>query len=54
MEHKFILSCGSTTDLPYSYMQSRGIPVIFYRYTANGTEHIDDLLSDLTQAFAQV
>ena len=46
MEHKFILSCGSTTDLPYSYMQSRGIPVIFYRYTANGTEHIDDMGRD--------
>lgn len=48
MEHKFILSCGSTTDLPYSYMQSRDIPVIFYSYTANGEEHIDDMGQDPT------
>ncbi len=26
MERKFILSCCSTVDLPYTYMQSRDIP----------------------------
>ena len=30
MERKFILSCCSTVDLPYSYMEQRDIPVLFY------------------------
>ena len=33
MERKFILSCCSTVDLPYSYMEQRDIPVLFYTYT---------------------
>ena len=28
MERKFTLSCCSTVDLPYSYMESRDIPAI--------------------------
>lgn len=43
---KFILSCESTVDLPYSYVKGRGIPVIFYTYTAGGVEHIDDMGRD--------
>lgn len=43
---KFILSCESTVDLPYSYVEGREIPVIFYTYTANGVEHIDDMGRD--------
>lgn len=46
MEHKFILSCGSTVDLPYSYCESRDIPVIFYTYVVDGKEYADDMLRD--------
>ena len=46
MERKFILSCGSTVDLPYSYCESRDIPVIFYTYVVDGTEYVDDMLRD--------
>ncbi len=46
MERKFILSCGSTVDLPYSYMAERDIPVIFYTYLVNGKEYIDDMGRD--------
>ncbi len=43
MEHNFILSCESTADLPYAYMQGRGIPVLFYSYTIDGEEYVDDM-----------
>ena len=33
MENQFTLSCCSTVDLPYAYMASRHIPVLFYTYT---------------------
>ena len=46
MERKFILSCGSTVDLPYSYVQSRDIPVIFYSYTIGDKEYVDDMERD--------
>lgn len=46
MERKFILSCGSTVDLPYSYCESRDIPVIFYTYVVDGKEYVDDMLRD--------
>ncbi len=46
MSQKFILSCESTVDLPFSYVSSRGIPVIFYSYTAAGKEYIDDMGRD--------
>ena len=46
MESKFILSCESTVDLPYSYMLSRQIPVLFYSYTVDGVEYEDDMLRD--------
>ena len=46
MEHRFILSCESTVDLPYSYMESRDIPVIEYIYTMGGEEYADDMGRD--------
>lgn len=44
MANDFILSCGSTVDLPYAYVQSRNIPVIFYSYEIEGTPYVDDML----------
>ena len=32
MSDKFILSCCSTVDLSYSYLESRHIPMLFYTY----------------------
>ena len=46
MERKFILSCCSTVDLPYSYMQSRDIHVLFYTYVVDGQEYVDDMGRD--------
>lgn len=42
----FILSCESTVDMPYSYVSERGINVIFYTYTVDGVEYIDDMGRD--------
>lgn len=46
MDSKFILSCESTVDLPFSYVDERHISVIFYSYTLNGVDHVDDMLRD--------
>lgn len=46
MEHNFILSCESTVDMPYSYISGRDISVIFYTYTIDGTEYVDDMGRD--------
>lgn len=46
MQEKFILSCESTVDLPYSYLESRNIPVLFYRYIIDGKEYVDDMGRD--------
>ncbi len=43
---KFVLSCGSTVDLPFSYMNKRDISVIFYTYYVDGTEYEDDMGRD--------
>ncbi len=43
---KFILSCESTVDLPYSYLAERNIPVLFYTYTVDGKPYKDDLGKD--------
>ena len=43
---KFILSCESTVDLPYSYLEKRELPVLFYTYTIDGKEYTDDLGKD--------
>lgn len=47
MEQAFILSCESTVDYSYDYVTSRGIPVLFYSYTVDGTDHIDDMGRDV-------
>ena len=46
MENQFILSCCSTVDLPYAYMESRHIPVLFYTYVVDDTEYDDDMGRD--------
>ena len=46
MNSKFILSCESTVDLPFAYVRERDIPVIFYSYTVDGKEYVDDMLRD--------
>ena len=46
MDRKFTLSCCSTVDLPYSYMESRDIPVLFYAYVVDGREYDDDMGRD--------
>ncbi len=46
MERKFTLSCCSTVDLPYSYMESRDVPVLFYTYVVDGREYDDDMGRD--------
>ena len=46
MERKFILTCESTVDLPYAYMQKREIPVLFYSYVVDGKEYMDDMGRD--------
>ena len=43
---KFQLSCESTVDLPFSYVNGRGIPVLFYSYTVDGQEYVDDMGRD--------
>ena len=46
MAHSYILSCESTVDMPYSYVNGRDIPVIFYSYSVDGEEYEDDMLRD--------
>lgn len=46
MNTKFILSCESTVDLPFSYINGRDIPVLFYSYMVDGEEYVDDMLRD--------
>lgn len=46
MNTKFILSCESTVDLPYSYVNHRDIPVLFYSYSVDGEEYPDDMGRD--------
>lgn len=42
----YILSCESTVDMPFSRVNERDIPVLFYSYTAGGKEHADDMDRD--------
>ncbi len=46
MKHDFILSCESTVDLPYEYINSRDISVIFYNYIIDEAEYVDDMGRD--------
>ncbi len=42
----FILSCESTVDLPFSYVASRNMPVLFYSYSVDGRSFDDDMGRD--------
>lgn len=46
MKQSFILSCESTVDMPYSYVNGRDIPVLFYYYNVDGVDYVDDMLRD--------
>ena len=46
MDTVFQLSCESTVDLPYEYINGRGISVLFYTYTVDETEFVDDMGRD--------
>ena len=46
MAADYILSCESTVDLPFSYVDGRNIPVLFYSYNVDGVEYADDMLRD--------
>ena len=46
MQNQFLLSCESTVDMPYSYVNGRGIPLIFYTYAVDGIEYVDDMGRD--------
>lgn len=43
MSKGFTLSCESTVDLPFSYVNSRDIPVLFYTYNVDGREYEDHM-----------
>lgn len=42
----YILSCESTVDMPFSYVSKRDIPVLFYSYTVDSKEYLDDMERD--------
>lgn len=46
MKSQFILSCESTVDLPYAYVNGRDISVLFYSYAVDGQEYSDDMGKD--------
>lgn len=46
MPEPFILSCESTVDLPYTYVASRNLPVLFYSYSVDGEVYTDDMGRD--------
>ena len=41
--NEYIVTCCSTADLPYEYMQTRSVPYIIYHYNMDGKEYPDDL-----------
>lgn len=43
MENKFILSAESTVDLPFSYMQERNVPILFYSYVVEDVQYEDNM-----------
>lgn len=43
MSREFQLSCESTVDLPYAYVNGREISVLFYFYTVDGQDYPDDM-----------
>ena len=46
MSKRFLFSCESTVDMPYSYLLERGVSVIDYTYTINGKEYNDNMGRD--------
>lgn len=46
MRQNYQLSCESTVDMPFSYVNGRGLSVLFYNYTVDGREYTDDMLRD--------
>lgn len=46
MKSPFILSCESTVDYAYDVVCARDIPVLFYTYTVDGAEYVDDMGRD--------
>ncbi len=46
MKQNFILSCESTVDLPFDYIDGRDISVLFYTYMMNGEECVDNMGRD--------
>ena len=43
MAKKYLLSCESTVDMPYSVIHGRGIQVLFYTYNVDGVDYTDDM-----------
>lgn len=46
MKAQYILSCESTVDVPFSYMEARDVPVLFYSYVVDGEVYPDDMGRD--------
>ena len=46
MSRNFTLSCCSTVDVPYSYLENRHIPVLFYTYVVDDVTYVDDMGRD--------
>ena len=46
MSRNFTLSCCSTVDVPYHYLESRSIPVLFYTYVVDDVTYVDDMGRD--------
>ena len=46
MRQNYQLSCESTVDMPFSYVDGRGLSVLFYSYTVDGVEYVDDMGRD--------
>ncbi len=46
MNKTYQLSCESTVDLPYAHVTGRDISVLFYTYTVDGAEYLDDMGRD--------
>lgn len=46
MVNHFALSCCSTVDVPYHYLESRRIPVLFYTYVVDDVTYVDDMGRD--------
>ncbi|HML45167.1 MAG TPA: DegV family protein, partial [Clostridia bacterium] len=44
----YVITCGSTADLPHSYVTRRQIPYLCYRYSIGDQEHLDDLWQSVT------